>query len=170
MTKRLIKKGWPSYVALTAERDDHKRARTLLAAELKALQDGAAVTTALAAGVEQRIEQLTAERDEARRYEAELEKVCEIVQRHHPIGEVKAIGLMEAVQGMTECFTELTAERDRLRDALQSVADQLTCGCDHSWTIRQRHEPECRSYVGDEAREALSAINESEAKWGWWSD
>lgn len=48
------------------------------------------------------------------KYEAELAKCADIVQRHHPIGAVKGIGLMEVATGLEELMQDLAGRR---RDA-----------------------------------------------------
>lgn len=42
--------------------------------------------------------------EEHARYAAELDKAAAIIQRVHPIGEVKAIGRLEVVAGLSELF------------------------------------------------------------------
>lgn len=68
----------------------------------------------------------------------------------------------QAYLNQSDTIASLTAERDGLREALQSIADQLTCRCGEAWTGRRMHDPNCFAYVGDEARDALAAVNESE--------
>lgn len=48
-------------------------------------------------------------------YEKELSKICDIVQKYHPIGEIKAIGLMEAAQAVQECLESDAAKLEFLK-------------------------------------------------------
>ncbi len=54
------------------------------------------------------------------RYETELAKCAEIVQRHHPIGAVKGIGLMEVATGLEELMQILNAKPVSVSDVHKS--------------------------------------------------
>jgi hypothetical protein len=79
--------------------------------------------------------------------EAELERVAVVVQKEHPIGQVKGIGLRECGQGVEEVVAELKAalaaseaareraerERDRLIEAWPMKLDDTDTRIEYLW-------------------------------------
>ena len=170
--------------SLTAERDDHKRARKLLATDLKALQDGTEVVTALAAGVEERIKQLTAERDGLVHYREQVEcahgarlyAVDNLLEHFNADGTLKGNGqwrLAEIYRSVKEFdessrlssqlaefkspAAELRAERDGLRDAAINARAELQNHDRYEYGGINREVVDCIA----ELDAALAAVNES---------